>query len=46
MKRWIALFLVLALVCAGLCGCQAKSKDVELTVFAAASLTETLTELG
>ena len=46
MKRWIALFLVLALVGAGLCGCQAKSKDVELTVFAAASLTETLTELG
>ena len=49
MKRFLTLTLILALVGATLCGCgakQAAAEPVELTVFAAASLKETLTELG
>ena len=58
MKRMLALFLVLMMLCALLAGCGAKQEEttpneesapaeenVELTVFAAASMTETLTEI-
>ena len=53
MKRMLALFLVLMMLCALLAGCGAKQEEpapaeenVELTVFAAASLTETLNEIA
>ncbi len=46
MKRFVSCFLVLALLCLLLPGCGPKQPAGELTVFAAASLTETLTELG
>ncbi len=45
MKKTIALILALAVVLA-LTACGGKNKDVELTVFAAASMQETLTEIG
>lgn len=47
MKKVLAMLLVLA-ICAGLMACGSAPADdsVELVVFAAASLTETLTELG
>ena len=48
MKRMLALFLVLMMLCALLAGCGKKAdapENVELTVFAAASMTETLTEI-
>lgn len=45
MKKFAALFLVLALTFA-LTACGGKSTGVELTVFAAASMQETLTEIG
>ena len=43
MKRLLALALILALLLS-LGACAAKEEKVELTVFAAASLQETLTE--
>ena len=49
MKRMLALFLVLMMLCALLAGCGKKAdapENVELTVFAAASLTETLNEIA
>ena len=47
MKRIFALLLVTALLCACLAGCGGTAKPSgEITVFAAASMTETLTELG
>ena len=46
MKRVLAVLLVAVLLCASLAGCEKEASDRELTVFAAASLTETLTELG
>ena len=48
MKKPIALFLVLCMTLCLLAGCGTSKEDkkVELTVFAAASMTETLTELG
>lgn len=48
MKKPIALFLVLCMALCLLAGCGTSKEDekVELTVFAAASMTETLTELG
>ena len=45
MRKFAALFLVLALMFA-LTACGGKSTEVELTVFAAASMQETLTEIG
>ena len=45
MKRLLALALILALLLS-LGACAAKEEKVELTVFAAASLQETLTEIG
>ena len=45
MKRLLALALILALALS-LGACAAKEEKVELTVFAAASLQETLTEIG
>ena len=47
MKRFFALLLTIALLWACLAGCEKKAyAPRELTVFAAASMTETLTELG
>ena len=46
MKRIFSLFLAAALLLGCLAGCASGAKHVELTVFAAASLTETLTDLG
>lgn len=46
MKRTLALLLCLGLVAALFAGCTKEEKTVELTVFAAASMTETLTKLG
>ena len=48
MKKTIALFLALCMTLCLLAGCGTSKEDkkVELTVFAAASMTETLTELG
>ena len=47
MKRIFALLLVTGLLCACLAGCGGTAKPSgEITVFAAASMTETLTELG
>ena len=46
MKKLLALSLCLLLLAAAFCGCGAKADAGELTVFAAASLTETLEELG
>lgn len=46
MKRIIAVLMAAALLCAALAGCGTEAPERELTVFAAASLTETLTELG
>ena len=48
MKKPIALFLVLCMTLCLLAGCgnSKEDKKVELTVFAAASMTETLTEIG
>ena len=43
MKRLLSLLLCLVLVL--LCACSAQPKETELVVFAAASMTETLTEL-
>ncbi len=45
MKRWTALMLSVCLVM-GLAACGRKSEKTELTVFAAASMQETLTEIG
>lgn len=47
MKRAVSLLLIAALLCGCLAACGGAEADGgELTVFAAASLTETLTELG
>ena len=46
MKPLVSLLLVLALLCVLFTGCGPKEPAGEITVFAAASLTETLTELG
>ena len=46
MKKTICLALALALLCACLAGCAKKEEAVELNVFAAASLKETLTAIG
>ncbi|MBQ9646983.1 MAG: molybdate ABC transporter substrate-binding protein [Oscillospiraceae bacterium] len=47
MKKAISLCLALALLCVPLTGCASKSDaPVELTVFAAASMKETLTEIA
>lgn len=47
MKRLLLFLLTLALLCACLAGCETKeTPDRELLVFAAASMTETLTKLG
>ena len=46
MKRFFALLLVLALLCACFTGCKKDELSGEIVVFAAASMTETLTELG
>ncbi len=47
MKKAVILLLLLLVLALPLCGCCAQDKaDDELVVFAAASLTETLTELG
>lgn len=46
MKKLCALLLCLGLLAAIFCGCAKEDETVELTVFAAASMTETLTELG
>ncbi len=47
MKKTISLLITLCLTLSLVCGCSSKTaKPVELTVFAAASLTETLTQIG
>lgn len=46
MKPLVSLLLVLALLCVLFTGCGPKEPAGEISVFAAASLTETLTELG
>ena len=46
MKKITALLLAALLLCAPLSGCAENEAAGEITVFAAASLTETLTELG
>lgn len=46
MKQFLALFLAAVLLCACFAGCRKDEPAGEITVFAAASLTETLTELG
>ena len=46
MKRMLALVLAAALLCAAFAGCQKEEPAGEIVVFAAASMTETLTELG
>ena len=46
MKRFFALLLAAALLCACFVGCGKKEPTGEIVVFAAASMTETLTELG
>ena len=47
MKRFFALLLTLSLLCALFVGCDKKEEPAgEIMVFAAASMTETLTELG
>ena len=46
MKKTICLALVLTLLCVCLAGCAKKEEAVELNVFAAASLKETLTAIG
>lgn len=45
MKKWIALLLALVMALA-LTACGGEEEPVELTVFAAASMQETLTEIG
>lgn len=46
MRRMLALVLAAALLCAAFAGCQKEEPAGEIVVFAAASLTETLSELG
>jgi len=46
MKKFAALFCVLSLILCVFTGCGGQEEKTELTVFAAASLTETLTEIG
>ena len=46
MKKTLALILVLLALCSVFTGCGAKNVSGELVVFAAASMTETLTQLG
>ena len=46
MKKLISLALVLLLLAACFSGCAKDAASGELVVFAAASMTETLTELG
>ena len=46
MRRMLALVLAAALLCAAFAGCQKEEPTGEIVVFAAASMTETLTELG
>jgi molybdate transport system substrate-binding protein len=46
MKRFFTLLLVVALLCACFAGCKKDEPSGEIVVFAAASMTETLTELG
>lgn len=46
MKKLLALLLCLGLLAALFVGCAKEDETVELTVFAAASMTETLTKLG
>ena len=46
MKRVFALLIVTALLCACFAGCGKSEPSGEIVVFAAASMTETLTELG
>ena len=46
MKRFFAILLIAALLCACFAGCQKDEPSGEIVVFAAASMTETLTELG
>lgn len=46
MKKFISVLLTVILIAAMLCACGAKSEPAELTVFAAASMTETLNEIS
>lgn len=46
MKKWIAVVLCLCLIVCLSAGCVKEAEDTELIVFAAASMQETLTELG
>ena len=46
MKKCAAVFLIIALLAAMVSGCTPAQKQTELIVFAAASMTETLSQLG
>lgn len=46
MKRAICSLLTLCMILGMLAGCQSRTKEVEITVFAAASLTEALTQIA
>lgn len=45
-KRRIIIVIVMILMLTTICGCASKERKEQLVVFAAASLTETLTEIG